>query len=287
MKMQKFLTLALAFTCAASFANTTTINTGRADVDVHVPEKYSEKKATPLVVLLHGYTSSGKQQESYMRFGELVDEFGFILATPDGTQEADGRKNQFWNATQACCNFQGSEVDDSEYLIGLINELKGKYTIDANRVYLIGHSNGGFMSHRMAHDHPDTIAAIASLAGASMLTMAGEAPERPVNILQIHGTKDQTIRFEGGEIGGTRYPSAEETVEKWALYNGLGVEKKKTIRKKMDLDRRPEGKETTITRYDKKGSVELWTIQEGGHIPGITPDFSRSVIEWLMAHPKK
>lgn len=287
MKNQIFIAFAIVTVLAMNTTLAATINTGRADVELTVPESYSKDSPAPLVMLLHGYTSSGAGQESYMKFGTLADEFGFLLLTPDGTREAGDRKNQFWNATDACCNFQGSEVDDSGYLQGLIDEVKKQYAIDANRVYLIGHSNGGFMSHRMAYDHPDSIAAIASLAGASLPEMKGASPKRPVNILQIHGTNDQTISYEGGSIGTSTYPSATETVELWAAYNGIGVENKKEARKKLDLDKRPEGKETTITRYDKKGSVELWTIQDGGHIPGITKNFSRSVIEWLMAHPKK
>ncbi|MFP6583895.1 MAG: alpha/beta fold hydrolase [Candidatus Hydrogenedentota bacterium] len=287
--MKRLTVVALVIVSVFSLcpAYAATINTGRADVELVVPEGYSKDSPAPLVMLLHGYTSSGAGQESYMKFGELVDEYGFLLLMPDGTREERDSKNQFWNATDACCNFQGSDVDDSGYLQGLIDEVKKQYSIDANRVYLIGHSNGGFMSHRMAYDHPDTIAAIASLAGASLPDMKGASPKRPVNILQIHGTNDKTISYDGGTIGTSSYPSATETVELWAAYNGIGVENKKRARKKLDLDRRPEGKETTITRYDKKGSVELWTIQDGGHIPGITKDFSRNVIEWLMAHPKE
>ena len=34
------------------------------------------------------------------------------------------------------------------------------------------------------------------------------------------------------------------------------------------------------------GHVELWTIEEGGHIPRFPEGFNRRVIEWMYAHPK-
>lgn len=266
-------------------ASAQSIDAGRGSLPLVVPADYDEAKPAPLVILLHGYTSSGKGQESYMKFGNLADEYGFLFIAPDGTKEESERSSQFWNATDACCDLYGSSVDDSGYLKGLIDEVKKNFSVDANQVYLIGHSNGGFMSHRMAVDHPDTIAAIASLAGAAPEELSGPQPERPVNILQIHGSKDTTILYEGGEIQEAVYPGAVATVEKWAKYNGLLAEAK-SLRKKLDLEKRIDGKETTITRYDKNGSVELWTINEGGHVPAISDRFSEHVIEWLMAHPK-
>jgi polyhydroxybutyrate depolymerase len=257
---------------------------GRGPLPLVVPTDYDEAKPAPLVVLLHGYTSSGKGQEAYMKFGKLADAYGYLFIAPDGTKEDSDRKSRFWNATEACCNLHGSDVDDSSYLKGLIEEVKKHYSVDSDRVYLIGHSNGGFMSHRMAVDHPDTIAAIASLAGAAPNELSGPKPERPVNILQIHGTDDSTIRYEGGEIDTITYPGAVETVEKWAAYNGGSVESK-SLRKKLDLERRINGKETTITRYEN-GSVELWTIHDGKHVPALSKTFSETVIKWLMAHPK-
>lgn len=68
------------------------------------------------------------------------------------------------------------------------------------------------MSYRMAYDHSDTIAAIASLAGASHSNLDKPAPASPVHVLQIHGTKDTTIEYGSGEIGGTTYPDAKRGV---------------------------------------------------------------------------
>jgi len=264
---------------------TTTIDIGRGEEDVYVPDTYDADKPAPLVLLLHGYTSSGKQQERYMRFNTLVDEYGFILVAPDGTRETEGRKVQFWNATSACCNFHGSDVNDSQYLRNLIEEMRDEYNIDSNRIYLIGHSNGGFMSHRMAYDHPDLIAGIASLAGAALPKMEGPTPKRPVAILQIHGTEDATIKYEGGEIGGNEYPSAQGTVELWAEYNGVGADSKRERKDPIDIVRGPRVAETIVTEYGD-GSIQLWTIPEGKHIPGVNDGFRRGIIEFFLANPK-
>lgn len=256
---------------------------------VHVPSSYDSAVATPLIVLLHGYTLSGEGQDTYMGVSDLVDDYGFIMVAPDGTQEDGPDENRFWNASESCCNFFESNVDDSAYLAGLIDDIKADYNIDENRVYLVGHSNGGFMSYRMAHDHSDTIAAIVSLAGADQ-SAGRPAPANPVHILQIHGTADTVISYEGGVFrGGAPHPGAREGVEAWAAHNGCatsGVDSGT-----LDLDGGLDGSETVVTRYTSGcqpgGSAELWTINEGSHGPDLSEHFTRRVVEWLLAHPKR
>lgn len=280
--------LMLSLVSSQSFAQTvTTIDAGRGDIPLHVPLRYTNNTPAPLVVLLHGYGSSGMQQDGYMRFSELVDRYGFLLVTPDGTQEAGGRNSRFWNASDACCNFFNSDLDDSAYVLSIINAVKAAYEVDDRRVYLIGHSNGGFMSYKAAHDHSSVIAGIASLAGAEA-TVPMPAPANPVHVLQIHGTADATIAYEGGDIQGTGYPSAAETVARWVDYNSCSAEA--SVPAMLDLDQSIEGLETTVARYSADckpgGSVELWTINNGAHIPAISPTFSEKVIEWLLSRAK-
>ena len=143
------------------------------------------------------------------------------------------------------------------------------------------------MSYRMAHDHPDVSAAIASVAGADQARERA-TPARPVHILQIHGTADSTSAFEGGEIRGTTYPGAKASVEQWAAHNGCGADASETGT--LDLERELAGQESTVTRYTSGcrpgGSAELWTIEGGSHIPEISDHFSQLVVEWLLGHPK-
>ena len=263
------------------------IDLGRGPVTVHVPPSYDPETATPLVMLLHGYGSSGPQQEAYMQFLPLSEEFGFLYLYPDGTADAVGRR--FWNATDACCNFFGSNVDDSGYLQALIDEIKTLLNVDPRRVHIIGHSNGGFMAYRMACDHADVIASIAGLAGATFNDPADCTPAAPVHVLQIHGTADNTILFDGGCIGNNCYPGAIQSVEQWADYDGCSLVANRSA-PPIDLVADIPGDETTVTRYRSDclpgGSGELWTMVGGGHVPVLSESFSRLVVEYLLAHPK-
>lgn len=272
---------------AADNVTRTTIDAGRGDIPLIIPASYDSAVPMPLIVLLHGYGSSGERQDGYMKFSALADRYGFLLATPDGTEEAAGDKNRYWNASKACCNFFGSEQDDSAYVLSIIDTVKKAFSVDERRVYLIGHSNGGFMSYRAAYDHSDVIAGIASLAG-SEATDAQAAPANPVHVLQIHGTADGTIAYAGSDIRGNTYPGAVETIQRWAAYNGCSVDS--SVIATLDLERELAGLETTATRYGNGcragGSSELWTIAEGAHIPALSETFSEKVVEWLLARQK-
>ena len=222
-----------------------------------------------------------------MGISELADRYGFLFIAPDGNKEPGGDENRFWNATPACCDFFQTEVDDSGYVLGIIDKIKSDYNVDANRVFLIGHSNGGFMSYRAAYEHSNTIAAIASLAGANHIE-AREAPDSPVHVLQIHGTADGTIAYEGDEIQGNNYPSALETVQRWASYNGCS--NSGGDRELRDLEAGIAGHESSVLTFAEGckagGSSELWTIDGGSHVPSLSDTFSQQVVEWLYAHPK-
>jgi polyhydroxybutyrate depolymerase len=264
---------------------------GDRPVDVVVPSTYSPGKPAPLLILLHGYSVGGKVEELYMHFAPLADKYGFLYAYPDGTVDKSGKR--FWNATDACCNFDGSSVDDSGYLSSVIDEIEKAYSVDPKRIYLVGHSNGGFMAYRMACDHAGKIAAIVSLAGATWQDTSKCKPESPVSVLQVHGTADPEVAFDGapglGSQGNGPYPGAETTVQDWATLDGCSLTPDKSS-PPLDLDTMLAGAETTVEKYAQGckpgGGAELWAIQGGGHIPSINDTFREGVFSYLMAHPK-
>ncbi len=259
---------------------------GDRPVTVHIPPGLDPAKPSPLVILLHGYTASGLVQEILFQLKPQADKHGFLYAHPDGTVDAES--NRFWNATDACCNFGKVPVDDVAYLSGLVTEIGQHYKVDPKRVYFVGHSNGGFMSHRMACDRSDLVAAVASLAGATWSDPAKCAAEKSVAVLQIHGTADDTILYDGGSLLDVTYPGAVATTESWATRNGCALTP--TAGDPLDLDATLDGAETSVSRYPTNckagGAAELWTIDAGTHVPGLGANFAPAVVEWLLAHPK-
>lgn len=264
--------------------STTIVSTARA-YSKFIPSSYSKDTSLPLVVLLHGYGATGAQQESYMKFESVAEKNKFILVYPDGTTDSVGKR--FWNATDACCNFF-SEVDDDAYLLSILKEMESNYSIDAKRIYFVGHSNGGFMSYRMACRHPDRIAAIASLAGASFFKETDCGAKSSVSVLQVHGTKDETILYEGGQILGTSYPSAFASASQWATVNQC-TKNAVSRSTKLDLEGNIAGDETSIkawTNCQNSSEVELWTVENATHIPTLSSTFATKIWEFFAAHPK-
>jgi polyhydroxybutyrate depolymerase len=265
---------------------------GDRPVTVYVPPSYNASVPMPLVLLLHGYTLTGALEEAYMQIQPVAESRGFLYAHPDGTKDPLGF--EFWNATNACCDLFGINVDDSAYLSSVISEIQAQYNVDAKRIFLVGHSNGAFMSYRMACDHADQIAAIASLAGAMWEDTTQCMPSQPVSVVEIHGTADAVILYDGGSniqgnLTTVPYPSAPTTVGDWVTFDGCS-NTPDTSSPNIDLDATFAGDQTSVTIFgtgcQPGGHAELWTMNGSGHVPELSPTFTPDVIDYLFAHPK-
>ena len=265
---------------------------GARPVSLYVPSGYTGAP-TPLVILLHGYSINGAEEDLYLGLRSVAESKTVLYAHPDGTMNPAG--NRFWNATDACCDLYGSGVDDSTYLASLVAEIGTRYAVDPKRVYFMGHSNGAFMSYRMACDHADVVAAIVSIAGAMWSDPSKCAPSAPVSVLEVHGTADTEIQYagastvplDGGTQGAVAYPGATTTVADWATLDGCATPPD-TSQPNLDIDGNIAGAETTVTRYAagcRAGSeVDLWSIQGEGHIPGFNSSFAPLAFDFLLTH---
>jgi len=251
---------------------------------VRLPTDYDEGGSYPVVMLLHGYGASGLVQGAYFGIPRLARELGFTAVIPDGTPDADG--NRYWNATDVCCTDDPDAPDDVAYLTGLVDEALATYAADPERVYLIGHSNGGFMSYRLACDASETFAGLVSLAGATWNDpMDCGDPAEPVSVLQIHGTMDETIAYEGGDFRTGTHPSARESVERFAARSGC--DGTWTESDPIDFVATVEGAETVV-EIQSNGCTpgtdyQLWSITDGTHIPSLSDGAVQTALEWLLA----
>lgn len=253
--------------------------------DVVVPPTYDGATPMPLVILLHGFSADATTQDLYLGLSSAANRRGFLLAKPNGTPNA--ALLRFWNATDACCAF-GADVDDVAYLTAVMNDMQRRFAVDPKRVYFVGHSNGGFMSHRMACDRSGRVAAIASLAGAVWNDASRCNPTEPVSVLEAHGTADTVIWYTGGLNGTAWYPGAEETVATWADKNGCSGAKAR-LRPDADYVYDLLGAETERYAYGgcpSGGAVELWKMVGATHLPTFNPAWVDAVYDWLLAHPK-
>ena len=276
----------LAYTAATAQAyDLQQIATDRGNVPLYLPSDHDPATPLPLVISLHGYTGNGTDHENYFNLRSMVDDRQFMLCVPNGLTNSQG--DRFWNATDFCCDFEEQNPDDSGYLRALIETINVDYPLDLGSIHFVGHSNGGFMSYRMACDNADLVASIASLAGATFVEASDCTPSEPVHVLQIHGTADTTINFDGGcfPLFGC-YPSAIESILLWSQYNQCNGNMETGTN--LDIVANISGAETTRTLVTEAcaehGSSELWAINGGSHGPNFNDNFPRELIDWLLEH---
>ncbi len=256
---------------------------GDRPVELEAPATLTDGKRYPLILVLHGFGANGFAQAAYFGVSGLPAADEALLLAPDGTTNSSGQ--QFWNADPACCDFEGQKPDDVAYLGGLIDDVKDTWPVDPDRVFVVGHSNGGFMAYRLACERADAIAAIAPLAGNAASNASGCTPSRPVNVLHIHGTADDTVPYAPG--GGVGAVGAVGSVMQWAGHNGCGATR--TPGAQLDLVGNLPGDETqahTTVGCPTNGAVALWEVTGGSHIPSWGPGFTPALIEWLTAHAR-
>lgn len=260
-------------------ASPTIVVGGDRPVTVQLPAKMS--KPAPLLILMHSASSSGERQEKNTKLAAAAKKAGMIFIAPDGTIGLDGRR--VWNAAKSCCQKPGIEIDDLTYLNALIDEIAIELPVDQNRIYMVGHSNGGFMSIAFACS-TGRIAGVVSLAGAIDVDAQCQS-ERPFNFLQIHGTDDATIKFGGGVHNFHPYTSAEETVNRIAAINQCKPSLFSQIAlKKKDFDRSIQGSETTIHTIEGcKAPTALWRISGGLHSPKLPTNYAEQIISFLTS----
>ncbi len=254
------------------------------------PGDYDPRRAYPLVVLLHGYAANGFVQDIVFGTSARVDAQQYLLLIPEG--ELDGSGKQYWNAGP-CCSFGTDPPDDLAYLRALVEEVATTHHVDRRSIHALGHSNGGFMALALACEASDLFASVASLAGSAPPTeLDCSAPERPVSVLQVHGDADDVVLYDGVTVPTgiplAAYPSAPETVRRFAARLGCDVANPPTPGTALDIDADLVGVDTTVAAYVQGcptgTTAELWTIQGAGHIPYLREEARDRLLAWLFDH---
>lgn len=239
---------------------------------LHIPEGYAPETARPLVVVIHGAFDTAKGMEKVSGFRQLADRENFAVLYPEGIGIMGFL--QHWNAGHCCGKAAEDGWDDVGFVAAAIQDASARIKIDPARIYMVGFSNGGMLTHRFAAERGDLLAAAAPMAASIGGRPSGDAPEwhipkpnAPVSIIAFHGGDDDEVPFEGGispNHNNTRsYWSVERSMQFWALENGCAV--KRTDEGML------EGyvQVTSWTGCQKKKEVVLYVLKNWGHIwPG-------------------
>ena len=296
----RFLTVALGLllaACTASVeapalrfsANPPREIGGARPAPVVLPAGYDPAKSYPLVILLHGYGANATVQDLLFGLKERVTKRQFILVLPNGTEDSSGKR--FWNAGPECCDFDGTHpVDDVGYLTGLIDEAEKLYHVDPAHVNFVGHSNGGYMSYRLACEIPDRIHRLAILAGAVDGDPSLCKSEKPVSILHMHGTADTIVYYPPHPTAPTDgfLPvvtiGAEATIGRWLKKDGCPSTWPAPVR--ADLLSTHDGDETEMFTWKNCTSgkeIQFWRMNGGDHLViDVNQDFRDRVLDFVL-----
>ena len=212
---------------------------------------------------LHGYESNALEQMNYTNFNNLAntEENNFILIHPQGAplNTVLTSSSSHWNSGGWTI---GSTVDDVDFIDTIIKLVSQKYNLNQDRIYSTGMSNGGFMSYHLACNLSSKIAAVASVTGSmSKETYEDCNPAHPTSILQVHGTIDATVPFDGNSALGMR--SINDVMDYWKLYNACDVDPTSIITDYFDIEIAVQ--HDTYSNCLNDVNVELYKIEGMGH----------------------
>ena len=192
----------------------------------YVPSGYSRSNAYPLVFAFHGTgdqatidsvpgISSWGQLFCSQYYGEWPSYITTggdpgIVVCPDALLVPFGGGN-FYTWVHA---------NDDEFFDALLARLSEIYCIDLDRVFVVGHSVGGFHANEVACERGDDIRGLASIAGGGPFLGAGDTEEGDceggktgkVAALIMHGADDEIVDDQSGR----------DSRDFWRADNGCG-----------------------------------------------------------------
>ena len=238
----------------------------------------------PLVYVCHGYSGSAEEIMNYSEFNLLADQYGFAVCYPQGIQDASG--SAFFNVGY---DFQNNEtVDDVAFLEQLTSHFVATNSIDSDKVFCTGMSNGGDLCYLLACEASETFAGVAPVSGMIMQDILTDcSPTNSVSILEIHGTQDNITYFQGdpeNQDGWGAYPSIPATINFFTDLYGLELMSSGVFPNLYPND----GSNVSYDKYGLENTcaeVWLYTVNQGGHDwPGSygNMDINASLEAWLF-----
>jgi len=155
---------------------------GTITYGILVPRDYDPEQPRPLVLALHPGGSPGPGYGmQFLRSiaGPARQDWGAIIVSPDAPDRRWANENS------------------ERGVMALLDNVRARYTIDAERILITGFSMGGRGTWYLASRHPGLFTAAIPMAARSNTDDAERIGEMPVFI--IHARNDEVVPFQPAE----------------------------------------------------------------------------------------
>ena len=222
---------------------------------VYLPVSASKSKP-PVIFAFHGhggnmyFAARGMALQNY--WPEAIVVYPQGLPTPGIVMDREGKKPGWQREA-------GQEHDrDLKFVDAIVGSLREKYSIDDNRVYASGFSNGGLFTYLLLSQRPNVFAAFAP-GGAVLLPQVPLTQARPV--LHYGGQSDQLARFE----------KQQATIDQVRKFNGCAQQGESC------------GASCTLYRSSKGAAVETFIHPYGHFYP---PAVTQLIVKFFKEHSR-
>lgn len=219
-----FLLLSACFTSNNSYAGTFKQYDLRVKGEVrqyyvYTPSHLSTAQKHPAIMAFHAYESDAQGLRWLISPDKYADKFGYIMVYPSAL-------NKGWNVGKGFGSVNQS-TDDYSFFKALPAALVQRHSIDGNKLYAMGFSNGAQAVTTMLCRMPEKIAAAAIVAHTMNIDHCN--PSIKVPTVVIHGKKDRMAPFNGG--GKHNLSSYDETVRFLRTLNEIQHQGRRVVEK--------------------------------------------------------
>ena len=167
--------------------------TKKMEYALFVPSKYDKTKPTPLIVALHGLFSSPLRIMGYPGFTKHAEKNGYIIVAPMGYNRWG-----WYGSRGKGGGRRGRDPDNLGQLsekdvMTVLAMARKEFNVDANRIYLLGHSMGGGGTWHLGLKYPKVWAALAPIAPAIYRSPKALSKIAHMAVIVIQGDKDRLV----------------------------------------------------------------------------------------------
>lgn len=248
---------------------------------VYEPTAYRKdpEKKLPALLAIHGYSCTGAlfaENSEWHAVGERRDFFVVYVSAYPSNRNSGGKTVPLptWNSIGMT-----SETDDVHYISVIMDQVKKRYPVDSERVYVSGHSNGSLFTQKLMAEAPLGFAAFAP-QGAQYHMRLSDGPTGPQEDIQADGVLRPVWLMMGAEDIGDADSLApgsanDRFLDMMCRVNGLDRQGSQCLE---------NGKYRTWTYFDSQGAplLRFTGVQDMPHT--YTPEIAQIYWDQFLCH---